>query len=111
VAIREILSQYDKFGWRLDHILLSTDLKDRLSQEASVIFDGIRVEESDLDAAWFARTSTNGRVAWELRSLGPSPFALVDSTEQNASVEDLTSLFQRVEMEMRQRLVRPTQTK
>lgn len=109
-AIREVLSQYDRFDWRLDHVLLSPKLRDRLSEEASTVFENVPIEESDLDAAWFSRISTNGRVAWELRSLGSSPFALVDSSEQNATRDELTSLFQRVEMDMRRRIIRPSQS-
>lgn len=106
-TIREIFSQYEKFGWRLEHVRLSNELKSSLAGRDEELFSRVTVAESDLDAAWFSRMNANGRVAWELRSLGHTSFALVDSAEPNASESDLNQLFQRLENQMRQRLIRP----
>ena len=67
------------------------------------LFEDIPVAESDLNAAWFSRPNANGRIAWELRSLGPTPVRLVDSSEPEAAESELTELFERVENQMRQR--------
>lgn len=109
-AVRQILSQYKKFGWRLERVLLTSDLKKSLGDSIAVIFGDITIAESDLDAAWFSRPADNGRIAWELRSLTNTPFALVDSSEPEADETELAEIFSRVEDQMRQRLIRPPQT-
>ena len=106
-AVSEILAQYQRFGWQLERVVLTPELKLRLARSADELFEGKPIMESDLDAAWFSRTNENGRVAWELRSLGATPFALVDSAMPNSSESELNELFQRVEDEMRERLIRP----
>jgi hypothetical protein len=108
-SVREILAQYERFGWQLERVLLNPKVKVSLGELAHELFDVDALVESDLDAAWFSRSNSNGRVAWELRSLGPTPFALVDSAEPNASDQDLNELFERVENQMRLRLIRPTE--
>jgi hypothetical protein len=106
-AISEILSQYKKFGWRLERVLLSDELTRSLGEMTESLFGGLSPGESDLDAAWFSRPNANGRLAWELRSLTTAPFALVDSTEPEPDPTELDNLFQRVEEQLRQRLIRP----
>ena len=106
-AFREILAQYKSFGWQLKRLILTADTKHVLVRVNEDIFENIPVVESDLNAAWFSRPNANGRVAWELRSLGPTPFALVDSSEPDARESELIELFERVENQMRQRLIRP----
>jgi hypothetical protein len=108
-AVREILSQYKRFGWRLERVLLTRDLKESLGESIRALFDDITVAESDLDAAWFSRPAVNGRIAWELRSLTNTPLALVDSSEPEADESELAEMFSRVEDQMRQRLIRPPQ--
>ena len=105
--VRETLAQYQKFGWRLERVILTPVVRDALSVAAIELFKEIPVTESDLNAMWFSRANANGRIAWELRTLGPTPFALVDSTEPGAAESELTELFERVENQMRQRLIRP----
>jgi hypothetical protein len=109
-AVREILSQYKKFGWRLERVLLTSDLKKSLGDSIAILFENASVAESDLDAAWFSRPAVNGRIAWELRSLTNTPFALVDSSEPEADESELAEIFSRIEDEMRQRLIRLPQT-
>ena len=106
-AVREIIAQYNRFGWKLERIILKPEVRSELSSSAPGLFDKNIVSESDLNAAWFSRLNANGRMAWELRALGPTPFALVDSAEPSATESDLNELFQRVENEMRQRVIRP----
>ena len=105
--IREILAQYKSFGWKLERILLSSEVKDVVRVSLSDILDKHQTIDSDLNAVWLSRLNENGRVAWELRSLGPTPFALVESTEPNAPEMELIELFERVENQMRKRLIRP----
>ena len=106
-SISEILTQYKRFGWQLERVLLSKPLRENLDGSVDTLFERRLVRDSDLDAAWFSRRATNGRIAWELRALSNSPFALVDSSEPEASESDLSEMFSRVEDEMRQRSIRP----
>jgi hypothetical protein len=108
-AVREIVSQYKSFEWRLERVLLTPALKKGLGDSITVLFKDKTMVESDLDAAWFSRSAANGRIAWELRSLTSTPFALVDSSAPDANGSELNELFSRVEGEMRQRLIRPPQ--
>ena len=109
-SVREILSQYKRFGWRLERVLLTPDLKKSLGESIATLFENASVAESDLDAAWFSRPAVNGRTAWELRSLTNTPFALVDSSEPETDESGLAKIFSRVEDQMRQRLIRPPRT-
>lgn len=110
-AVREILSQYNRFGWRLERVLLTSRLKKDLNGSIATLFEGITLVESDLDAAWFSRPAVNGRIAWELRPLTNNPFALVDSSDPEAHESELAEIFSRVEDQMRQRLIRPPETR
>lgn len=76
--IGEILNLYAKHGWKLRRVLLSTEAGKKLGESAAGLFAGADLRESDLDAAWFARSSKPGNDTWELRSLGPEPFALCE---------------------------------
>ena len=109
-GVREILSQYKNFGWRLERVLLTPDLKKSLGDSIKVLFEDKTIIESDLDAAWFSRPAANGRIAWELRSLTSTPFALVDSSEPEGDESELAEIFSRIEDQMRQRLIRPSRT-
>ena len=106
-AITDILGQYRKFGWELERVILSPALRSVLKTPSDVLFDGCEVAESEIDAAWFSRLNANGRTAWELRSLTAAPFALVESTGPDPTAEELSELFQRVEDQMRERVIRP----
>ena len=101
--VGSIISQYEKFGWTLHHVLLSPESK-RGSLEKS--FSGVDVVDSDIDAAWFSRPAENGRVAFELRSLAQTPFALVDSADPDASESELAEMFAATERKLRERLSR-----
>ena len=81
--VKEILAQYEKHGWYLRRVLLSAEAFENLSA-SSALFGQAEVVRSDtLNAAWFARASTEGRETWELRLLSAAPFALVQVFEAN----------------------------
>jgi hypothetical protein len=109
-TVRDILSRYEKFGWHPERVLLSPEVKSVIERFIQGVLENTSIVTSDLDAVWFSRPAANGRIAWELRSLGPDPFALVDSLEPDAAGSELTELFERVENQMRQRLIRPARS-
>ena len=86
-AIREIVNLYVKHGWLLRRVLLSASTKQSL-KSASDLFGDIPVIDSDIDAAWFSRPPVGGGVAWEIRNLSASPYALL------ANIDEYDSGFQ-----------------
>lgn len=76
----EIVTIYQKHGWILRRVLLSAETRKRLS----VLPDGVAVVGSMIDAAWFSRPPQAGEVAWEIRSLGQTPFALVQFVDEDS---------------------------
>ncbi len=90
-AIGKILADYSKHGWILRRVLLSADSGAKFGEQTR-LFRGIKIKDSDIDAAWFSRPSANGGVPWELRYLGNKPFALVENIdEKDADFEESLS--------------------
>lgn len=81
-AIREIIGQYTKHGWKLRRVLLSAALKKELGAAADE-FEAEAVE-SENDGLWFSRRSRPDCEAWELRRLSGPPFALVVVIDDDA---------------------------
>jgi len=103
-AIQGLLAQYQRFDWQLHHVLMTREMRDTLPASLTVLFGNAEIVDSDINAVWFSRPAENGRIAFELRALSNTPFALVDSSEPGADETDLAALFQRVEGKMRERL-------
>ena len=104
LTVRGLIAQYERFEWRLHHVLLTPETQSALYASFKELFGNVEVIESDINAIWFSRPAQNGRLAFELRALGNTPFALVDSSEPDANEIDLQTLFRRVEGKMRERL-------
>lgn len=98
--IGEILNLYAKHGWKLRRVLLSAESRKTLGEAASELFSGADLRDSDLDAAWFARSSKPGDETWELRSMGPEPFALCEVFSE----EDEEETREEAMFEMEERL-------
>ena len=79
-TIAEIIATYKKHGWVLRRVLLSAAASASLDSQ---VVAGVPVMPSDIDAAWFSRPPAEGGVAWEIRYLGPTPFALVENMNEN----------------------------
>jgi len=94
--INEIFAQYKKHGWNLRRVLLSAETSEKMPAS---MFNQTKVVSSKIDAAWFSRASTEGREAWELRSLSTTPFAFVEVFE--ADDEEAAREEARREMETR----------
>lgn len=86
---REILATYRKHGWRLERVLMSaaTLAQAGATGDAS-LFENVAVQESAVDAMWFARPSHEGREAWELRLVAETPYALFELFEADEPEED-----------------------
>ena len=77
-TVTEILSLYTKHGWTLRRVLLSAEGRTALGEHSRSVFGDARLVESDIDAAWFSRTSKPGNDTWEIRRLSNEPFALCE---------------------------------
>jgi hypothetical protein len=75
-AIEAIVGQYEKHGWVLRRVLLSAAALESIKPGDDHFIENAQLVLSDLDAAWFSRTSPEGRETWELRSLGSTPYAI-----------------------------------
>jgi hypothetical protein len=102
-SIRETIAMYSKHGWALRRVLLSVATAATLRDERADLFGAADVAESDIDAAWFSRTSTGSRVAWELRRLGGEPFALMEVVDDSAGADEIDDMIADVESRMRNR--------
>jgi len=96
--IHALLAQYEKHGWNLRRVLLSAETKENLPD---TLFGQTEVVTSELNALWFARASSEGREAWELRHLSDAPFALVEVFE----VDDEEDVREEIRQEMQTRLL------
>ena len=99
-AVRAVVSQYEKFGWKLERILLKEP-----SNEVFSAFSDILIRTSTLDAIWFSRQSGSGR-AWEIRRLTGTPFALVRVIDVDASGQEHEEILKTLELEMKERDVK-----
>ncbi len=80
--IGEIIAVYEKHGWVLRRVLLTPTLKARVNDGISQFVDGVQVIDAEVDAAWFSRPPLSGGVAWEIRHLGETPYALVENVDE-----------------------------
>jgi hypothetical protein len=64
--------------------LLTGDLQKSLSSQTSELFGETKIAESEIDAAWFSRPPNGGEIAWEIRHLSETPFALLEYADETA---------------------------
>jgi hypothetical protein len=98
---QEIVSTYEKHGWKLQRLLLrSSSGQDR--PRLAEAFPNIALVDSEIDAVWFARQSHGGREAWELRSIAQQPYALFETFEVDEIEEDREDARREMENKMRE---------
>ena len=97
--IREIIAAYRRHVWRLERVLLSPETRKELTEGESHLFEDAAQREAPFDAFWFSRPSHAGRVAWELRLVSETPYALFETFEADEAEEDREEV--RREMEAR----------
>jgi hypothetical protein len=85
-TISGIIATYQKHGWILRRVLLSAELKKHLGKQVELLFNGINLVDSNIDAAWFSRPPKSGGVAWEIRYLGNIPLALLEKADEEDPV-------------------------
>ena len=97
--INDILATYIKHGWQLKRVLLTAGARASLNVSEREIFEGAPVQDSAVNALWFARPSHAGREAWELRLVAETPYALFETFEADEEEADREEV--REEMEAR----------
>jgi hypothetical protein len=99
-SINEIIALYTKHGWTLRRVLLSEPLRKKLSTAVAEIFGDSEVASSELDAAWFSRSSRPDCTAGEIRHLSENPFALVEVIDCNTDEQEVEETFRKTEAKM-----------
>lgn len=99
-SIKEIIALYAKHGWTLRRVLLSEPLRTSLSTRVEEIFGSVEIAGSELDAAWFSRSSRPESTAWEIRHLSENPFALVEVIDSGTDPSDAEEMFRKAESKM-----------
>lgn len=80
-AASEVIATYRKYGWLLRRILIDGLAGADLESNLKTISD-VPITRSGINAAWFSRPPADGPVAWEIRFLGDTPFALLESLDE-----------------------------
>ncbi len=83
-ACREIIQTYVKHGWLLRRVLLTAKLRKSLGEASDELFGDVPLRNSDIDAAWFSRPPQHGEIAWEIRHLSETPYALLEYANEKA---------------------------
>lgn len=104
--IREIISQYEKHGWKLSRVLLCDETRKNLETSLEEIFGDAEITEAEVDAAWFTRPSKNEREAWELRLLSENPFALVETFEKDLDEDSRNQIKKEMETRLQEQASR-----
>ncbi len=97
----ELVATYRQHGWELQAALLRSTALAEVTAKASELLSSIRIKEATFDALWFSRPSHNNRVAWELRLLAETQYALFETFEADETEEQRDEM--KLEMEARMR--------
>ncbi|MCW5959126.1 MAG: hypothetical protein KIS76_03135 [Pyrinomonadaceae bacterium] len=105
-TVREIIAQYTKHGWNLRRVLLLPETYDEFAASLSAQFEDVEFSTSEVDAAWFSRTSKKDRVAWEIRHLRENPFALIETFDESIDPDELSDSLHEMESKLIERLLK-----
>lgn len=79
LVIADIFDTYRKYGWIPRRLLAIKQPPTDIIEIAGEI----PTFEADIDAAWFSRPPSGGNVAWEIRYLGNTAYALLENVDEN----------------------------
>lgn len=97
----ELVATYRKHGWELKGALLQASTHAELDAKERDLLAPILVKESSVDGLWFSRPSHNNRVAWELRLLAETQYALFENFEPDETEEQREEMRQEMEARLR----------
>lgn len=98
---KETINTYHKHGWQLRRVLLRPETREELKLAEELPFEDATLDESALDALWFARAGQGGREAWELRLVASAPYALLYTFEADEAEEDREDVRREMEARLR----------
>jgi hypothetical protein len=108
---QDALAMYRRHGWRLARALMTEDALAELRGAGpgggEIVFEGVPVSASEVDAMWFTRASQGGREAWELRLVGGTPYALFELFEPDESEEEREDVRREMEARLREHAAPP----
>jgi hypothetical protein len=99
----ELLATYRKYGWELKSALLKASTRAELSGREPDLMN-VPIKDALFDALWFSRPSHGNRVAWELRLLAETQYALFESFEPDETEEQREEARQEMEARMREQV-------
>lgn len=97
----ELVATYQKHGWQLKGAVLQPGTRAELTEKEPDLLRPLVLKEDIFDALWFSRPSHKDRVAWELRLLAESQYAIFETFEADETEEQREEM--RIEMEARLR--------
>jgi hypothetical protein len=100
--IKEILSTYEKHGWRLRRVLLRPQTREQISDESWA--GDAKIEVREFDALWFSRPSQQKREAWELRLIASTQYAFFETFEADEPEAAREEVRQEMEARMREKV-------
>jgi len=101
-AVADIISLYKKHGWTIRRLLVSPELEKALRSIRADLPAGVETRSSDMNCAWFSRSSNAERETWELRLLEATPFALLEVLSMAATEAEREEALTGVEEKMRE---------
>ena len=75
-----LIATYVQHGWLLRRLVLQD-----VSNAPSGLAEDVTLTKGVVNAAWFSRPPKAGPVAWEIRYLGSSQYALVEHLDENSA--------------------------
>jgi hypothetical protein len=97
----ETIANYSRHNWTLRRVLLRAETRAEIGDALLTLFADTPLEESEIDALWFARPSHAGREAWELRLVADTPYALFETFEPDEAEEERAELRREMEAKLR----------
>ena len=97
----EIVATYQKYGWALKGAVLQPATRSELAEKEPDLLRPLFLKDDSFDALWFSRPSHKDKVAWELRLLAETQYALFETFEADETEEQREEM--RAEMEARLR--------
>lgn len=105
-TINDLVIQYEKHGWKLERVLLTSELFAKLDRPLSAKYGSAVARLSTVNAVWFSRANGD-KTSWEIRRLAGSPFALVRFVPAGANQSECESILRSAEIELTNSLIAP----
>ncbi|MER3631263.1 MAG: hypothetical protein C4325_03060 [Blastocatellia bacterium] len=99
-SVSQIISQYRRFGWRMQAALVDNRDLENLLSEIGPLDENVEVRIFEIPCLWFSRRTQPDSDTWEIRRLRGNPYALVEVISDAATQEMRRAILQRAERRM-----------